>query len=323
MPENKAFPDNIIQVEEVSCPLETAETPAAYVSGRDYEYKTCANRFTFHRIADPEMVFLSPRPAIQELSTIYPKSYNAFNFHKKANPFLRQGRAYIQGRKARAIAGLIPGNGKVIDVGCGSGTLLMRLAELHGSHLELYANDFHKESLQHLEKFGIKLAVGRFEELDLPDASFDVVVMNQIIEHVDNPQGVLSKSARLLRPGGYLFIETPCLKGLDYALFRGGYWGGYHIPRHWTLFSERSLEQMAVKAGLEKRQVKFLASPSFWINSFYNMLYDKAPWLGAHRFFVIGNPLLLALFTAMDTILAKFRFTSNMRMVFQRPPGTP
>lgn len=47
--------------------------------------------------------------------------------------------------------------------------------------------------------------------LNLPfsDASFDTVIMNDFMEHISDPEGVLRESLRLLAPGGRIFINFP------------------------------------------------------------------------------------------------------------------
>jgi hypothetical protein len=76
--------------------------------------------------------------------------------------------------------------------------------------------------------------------------------------------GAVSRLAGLLEDGGYLFIETPSIDGLDRRLFGRGYWGGYHIPRHFWLFNEESLERLLKTAGLEMKEIRYLCT-CFWI----------------------------------------------------------
>jgi SAM-dependent methyltransferase len=50
--------------------------------------------------------------------------------------------------------------------------------------------------------------VGPLEDLTAPDASFDLVLATQVLEHVRNPQQALRQIARVLAPGGHAFITT-------------------------------------------------------------------------------------------------------------------
>jgi hypothetical protein len=42
-------------------------------------------------------------------------------------------------------------------------------------------------------------------------------------------------------------IVTDNTDALDFKIFKGGYWGGYHFPRHWNLFNRKSLTKLAGK----------------------------------------------------------------------------
>jgi len=44
---------------------------------------------------------------------------------------------------------------------------------------------------------------------------------------------------------GALVVETPNLDSWDARLFKETWWGGYHIPRHWTLFDANSLRRLS------------------------------------------------------------------------------
>lgn len=284
--------------------------------GYDFEYRTCSNQFEMRRANDTDLIYISPQPAAEALSIIYPPQYVPFQFHEMRGP-VRWARDFVQGRKAKAIIGLAGPEGKILDVGTGSGSLLRQIARVKRNKDHLYANDFAQTILEPLRREGFHTVVGHAESLDLEER-FKVITLNQVLEHLENPAAVVKRLAHHLAPGGLLFIETPSIDGLDARIFRQRYWGGYHIPRHFWLFNEASLIALMENAGLRVRETRYLASPAFWIQSLHHVLVDSG-WFRLARFFSEKNPLLLMPFTAFDLVtIALGGRTSNIRIVAEQ-----
>lgn len=285
----------------------------AIASGYDFEYATCANQFEIRRANDCALLFVFPQPAAEALPVIYPKNYIPFLF-KDLGGVVRWARDFVQRGKARELSRLAGDSGKILDVGTGSGMLLRLLARVRGNRENLWANDFSEEIVAPLAGEGFHTLVGPAESLETAER-FRVICLNQVLEHLQNPVRVVERLELLLDDSGYLFIETPSTDGRDSRLFRRRYWGGYHIPRHFWLFNEESLRQLLTGAGLEVVEVRYLCSPAFWIQSFHHALLDHG-WSRMSRFFSVKNPLLLAIFTALDTLTIWFGGkTSNIRIV--------
>lgn len=94
-----------------------------------------------------------------------------------------------------------------LDVGCGYGDFLRRLADRHGIRgrgLELSRQeaDFARATL------GLDVLAVPIEEAGLPEGAFDLVTSFEVIEHVPDPMPFLGQLARLLVPGGTLVVMT-------------------------------------------------------------------------------------------------------------------
>src|SRR6185503_8982523 len=61
---------------------------------------------------------------------------------------------------------------------------------------------------------------------------FDLVLLMNLIEHVESPRRLLAKVEDLLAPAGVVLIKTPNVDALDARAFRDTYWAGLHVPRH-------------------------------------------------------------------------------------------
>jgi ubiquinone/menaquinone biosynthesis C-methylase UbiE len=129
-------------------------------------------------------------------------------------------------------AGLGP-RAAVLEVGCGTGQLTKALA---GSGFRLTAVDIGPSMVaaarRRLPRLGVSFQVTSFEDLAAADASFDLVISSAAFHWID-PEVAFSKSARLLRPGGWLALlgteehyDAPLGAALDALWVRHGDTGG-------------------------------------------------------------------------------------------------
>lgn len=125
--------------------------------------------------------------------------------------------------------------GSWLDVGCGSGGIAGCL-----SHHVASVTGVDPESWQQWEELttnrsNLHLHVGKFDGDDLPikEASFDVVVCNQVYEHVDNPELLLRNICHVLKPGGHCYFAGP---NLLWPVKPHVYWPFVHwLPRDYSL----------------------------------------------------------------------------------------
>ena len=99
----------------------------------------------------------------------------------------------------------------VVDIGCGAGTQARLWAELgHRAHgLDVSEPLIAVAKRRSAEAgFDIVFDVGTATALPYPDLSMDVVLLPELLEHVQDWTGCLSEAARVLRPGGVLYLST-------------------------------------------------------------------------------------------------------------------
>lgn len=135
------------------------------------------------------------------------------------------------------------GGGRLLDVGCGSGTFLQLASSCGWNVIGLDPDAKASASRQDLE-----VLQGGIERFDGRQREFDVITLKHVIEHVHEPLAVLRRCRELLKPGGRLWLETPNVKGLGHERF-GRSWYGLDPPRHLVLFNRASLEQALREAG--------------------------------------------------------------------------
>jgi SAM-dependent methyltransferase len=141
-------------------------------------------------------------------------------------------------------------NGRLLDVGFGAGTLLeaARRAGWHSFGVEVSGR-----AVEHVRGMGFEVFAGTLQEAGYPENFFDVVTASEVLEHVRNPQTVLREIARVLRPGGLLWLTTPHGRGAS-AQILGVKWSVVSPPEHLQLFSRAGGRKLLAAVGL--RQVR-------------------------------------------------------------------
>ena len=101
------FVNNVIQkieVEEVpDCPVCECSSFSEYTIGFDYEIQTCSNPWRFVQCTRCFHVWLNPRPAISDLSVIYPPTYYAYNLEEQVHSIAIRGKAFLDEWKMRSV----------------------------------------------------------------------------------------------------------------------------------------------------------------------------------------------------------------------------
>ena len=141
--------------------------------------------------------------------------------------------------------------GRLLEIGCGSGKRLSRLAAL-GWQVEGQEVD-EKAWAAAKAKYPFQVHLGELKSLALAAEAYDAVVMNHVIEHVHEPAELLEEARRLLKPGGVLIANTPNALSQEHRIF-GTSWFSLDPPRHLHLFSPRSLSMLATRAGFARSE---------------------------------------------------------------------
>ncbi len=118
---------------------------------------------------------------------------------------------FIDETKIRLLRPLLPSSGSAIEIGAGSGRLLIRAGlerplRLVALDYAVYAMRAVRENARRAGRHA-DLALGDARALPFRDASFDLVLSGGLLEHFRDPASVLEEMARILRPGGLFYAD--------------------------------------------------------------------------------------------------------------------
>jgi SAM-dependent methyltransferase len=312
-----------METETVDCVVCGGGESEVVARGRDYIYAGSADYLAHVACRSCGHIYLNPRPTPAALPVMYPPHYGTFakKFQGSLNPLGRVKLA-VNMRRFRKVAGELPKGAKVLDVGCGDGDLLRAIAEARPD-VEATGLDWHfpAATREALEGRRLRLIEAPLESAELPRGHFDLILMNQLVEHLWQPRDCLANLLTALKPGGRLVIETPDTDGYDRRWFAGGTWGGYYVPRHLNLFDMPRLARLLGETGFEVARQAHLPAPVIWCYSLQGALRERfgqgTPWA---RLFEPKNLPLLAGFAALDMAATALGLaTSNQQTVARRP----
>jgi len=154
-------------------------------------------------------------------------------------------------RQLQACLELQPNAHALLDVGCSMGYVLAAARDLGLAATGLDVSQFAVEACR---TRGFEAVVGSATALPFPDAAFDLVMLKAVLEHIPDPMAGLREAARVVRPGGVLFVVVP----------DGAYYKHTVFPRrgrdfrpdargwqHHVYFDSRSFRRACASAGLE------------------------------------------------------------------------
>jgi 2-polyprenyl-3-methyl-5-hydroxy-6-metoxy-1,4-benzoquinol methylase len=313
---------SLIKTIDSSCPLCGPKPFDLVCTIRDYEYSTCDNYFDIVKCKDCGHHFLNPQPDPSELGTIYPKNYIQYNVEEDGK-LAYKIKELLDAREVKSITNHINEDGAVLDIGCAQGGFLDLARRANKNISRFVGIEISEKAAKAAKSKGFEVFIGRLEDFPIETPKFDLIVMQEVLEHVYEPQICIEKVSHLLKDGGRLYITTPSTDGIEFTLFgKRKYWGNYHCPRHFNLFNTRSMSELLSRHNLKIETLTHKIQPAAWIVTFENFLKDKQYPTILYKFFYRENPILLSFFLLIDLISLTFSGkTQDMKIVAIKKPS--
>jgi ubiquinone/menaquinone biosynthesis C-methylase UbiE len=210
------------------------------------------------------LIQVHPRPTKQYLKSFY-------NSHSDADPSASLPyRISVFVQILAQIEEWYPNPASILDVGCGNGSFL-EIAKKFSRNV--YGVDTSASCCRTCSEKGLTVCCGELEEVNLPTASFDVVTLFHVIEHVLDPRSFLAEVRRILKVGGGVVVRTP---NIDSKISRvtGRYWGWMNPPFHLNYFSSYSLSKILNNAGFSVDFITMRLSPEHNKNFFTELMFS-------------------------------------------------
>lgn len=138
-----------------------------------------------------------------------------------------------------------PRRGRLLDLGCWVGFLLAEARdrgwEVTGIEPSAFAAGYARDRL------GLDVRQEDVLTAELPPGTFEAVVLGDVIEHLVDPHAALDRIARLLSPGGVLYLALPDAGSLVARRMGRRWWSV--IPTHVQYFTRRSLRALLERGG--------------------------------------------------------------------------
>lgn len=196
------------------------------------------------------------------------KENSRINFNKQAEFYDNSGNGKFVAPMYNEIINrvMIINPKKLLDVGCGTGNVLMRLAK--NNNMDLYGLDISEKMIDIAKKnlkSRVELKIGDSECMPWENNTFDVIVCNASFHHYPNPEKTLLEMKRILKFSGTLIIGDPTapvgIRQILNLYYNKSNTGDYKI------YYKKEIEKLLIKSGFRPSNFKKINYKSFAINA--------------------------------------------------------
>ena len=189
---------------------------------------------------------------------------------------------------------------KILDLGCGDGrccAIWNEIGDTTGVDLSVSAMEIAKKRYPH-----ISFLNGNAVNTNFEDESFDVIITQEVIEHIEVQEDFVAECFRLLRKNGFMILTTPNKYYFDRV--KGGN------------YSNQPIEQI-----LTPTELKNLLKEKFKIHEFYSIIFPKGDY-GIYNF--LGNSFVnkvisgLRLYQVRNRLMSKNNLGVNQILLLEK-----
>lgn len=155
----------------------------------------------------------------------------------------------------------VPDGGRVLDYGSGQATYLR---DFHARGIDIWGAEVTDTLVDASVAAGLRVRkVEDFASIPFEDKSFDVVYLMQVFEHLREPHRFMDELARIIKPGGHLYLAVPNVASAWRRVFGDSWVSGWFAPFHLAHYNAMALSQLAAGHGFEVRR-SWSRTPDLW-----------------------------------------------------------
>jgi len=210
-------------------------------NGINFSVFQCQNEQCFHG-------FIDPIPSAKFLERFY--SGDKLNDYMMDDKCIKDYTDHFNHLLSNYINSYVK-PGKLLDIGAGTG-IFMNAARNNGWLVD--GIDFNRSSTEYAkDKFDLFIHRGDMYNLEsfFIKGSYDLIIMNHVLEHVIDPVEYLKYIRSYLKQAGLILVTVPNILSDDFKK-EGSEWSYLHIPGHISYFSRHSLDNVFNESGFKK-----------------------------------------------------------------------
>lgn len=254
-----------VDLEDVSCPLGCARNDKRVLTGGDRLHHL-PGRFHVVQCQTCGLLRTNPRPTPETIGFYYPAHYGPYastgmqstklpRWVKRASDFLTRSLGPLADFGAEALPPVLSRTwpGRMLEIGCASGSFLRRMAALGW---QVHGIEFSPEAARVAAAPGYVVHAGPLETAPAPDQPFDLVAGWMTLEHLHDPVAGLRKLRDWTRRDGWLAISVPNSGSFEYRLF-GAAWFALDLPRHLFHFTSATITKVLAAGGWQVNRIAY------------------------------------------------------------------
>ncbi len=225
-----------------------------------YECSNCKNAFTYP----------PPEPVAYDEDDFH----GQFNFNNVEELPSQWKKAII--KQTKLIKEFIPTGSKILEIGCGYGLLL---EQLKNNKYKTYGIEPSKVASSIGKSKGLEILNGYFPQTTFTSVNFDLIIMSQVLEHIEKPLEFLTSLSKMY-PGKYLLLVQSNYKGIVPRKNKK-VWYAWVPDQHYSHFTSSGLKKICKMLKLECIRIEYstLEHGGYWLSKVSEIIPNTADQL--------------------------------------------